>query len=375
MLADLRVALRSLRSKPGFPAAVILTLALGIGANTTMFGVLDTLLLEPPAHVRDPGRVQRLYVVRDFGPGKVFTVASASVPGYEALRGVPAFESVAASFSASISLGNGTDARPVDVSAVTASYFPLLGVHPAVGRFFDSTEDRVGAAPVAVVSYHYWQRHLRSDPGVLGRMLPIGRSDYAIVGVAPEDFTGGDLTGPDMWLTLRAAASDLNIAPALTNDSWSGITIVARLAAGVTPAAAAAQATLAYRGGSDHGADKPTILLRPIQQSRMLQSAQQAGSPGMSSDAEVALWVGALAVAVLLVACANVANLMLARGLSRRRELAIRLGLGAVGHASSGKCWSRAWCLPQLAVRPRCLSPSGAAQRCGHVCSLTYQTL
>jgi predicted permease len=329
LLRDLRYAVRSLRSTPGFSAAVVLTLALGIGANTTMFGVLDTLLLKPPAHVRDPGRVQRLYVLRNFGPGMVFTGTRVSFPEYERLRGVPAFQALAASFFAQASLGRGADARPVDISAVTGSYFSLLGVRPALGRFFDSTEERLGGTPVAVVSWRYWRGQLHGDPAVLNRTLPIGRFIYTILGVAPKDFAGADPTGPDIWLPLRTAAPDLNGPQALTRRT-SVIDMLARLAPGARPAAAAAQATLAYRRASDRAFEKKTsIMLRSIREARSLVPVQEGGSPRMTTDAEVALWVGGLALAVLLVTCANVANLLLARGLRRRRELALRLGLGA----------------------------------------------
>jgi len=326
---DLRYALRGLRRAPGFTAAVVLSLALGIGANTTMFGVLDTLLLKPPAHVRDPGRVQRLYLQRNYGPGAIFTGIQASFPEYERLQGVPAFQALAASFLAEVSLGRGADARPVDVSAVTASYFPLLGVRPVLGRFFDAMDDRVDGAPVAVVSWRFWRGQLHGDPGVLGRTLPIGRFTYTIVGVAPRDFTGPDPTGPDIWLPLRTAAPDLNSPRALTSPMpW--IEVLARLVPGTTPAAAAAQATLAYRRGAQLPYEKTTtILLRSVQEARGLNPIQRGDRPRTSTDADVALWVGALALAVLLVACANAANLLLARGLSRRRELALRLGLGA----------------------------------------------
>ncbi len=318
---DFRLALRSLHKSPGFAAAVIITLALGIGANTTMFGVLDTLLLKPPAYVQDPGRVHRLYLQQR---GQAGAGSSASFPAYESMRTVQAFSATAASFYARLSLGHGVDARPVNVEGVTASYFPLLGVRPALGRFFAATEDRLGATPVAVVSYGYWRRHLHGDPRVLGRTLPVGRFTYTVVGVAPEGFTGADLTEPDVWLPLQTATPDLNDTQALTSPDWFWIKMFARLAPGVAPAVAQAQATAAYRraGIAFHRASvtTTTVLLGPIQEAR---------GPGMSGDARVALWVGAVALAVLLVACANVANLLLARGLRRRREVAVRVGLGA----------------------------------------------
>jgi putative ABC transport system permease protein len=345
LLQDLRYALRGLARSPGFTAAVVVTLALGIGANTTMFGVLDTLLLRPPAHVRDPGRVARVYFVRNFGEGATFTGPSTSFPSYESLRDAAGFSATAAWFEKQLSLGHGADAQPIKVRAVTASYFPLLGVRAALGRFFSADEDKPGATPVAVVSRRYWLRHLGGDSAVLRRGLPIGRFSYAVVGVAPEGFTGADLEEPDVWLPLETAAPDLNDVEALTSRNWFWVHALVRLAPGRTIAGAEAIATLAERraaSASDRRRDTSTaVLLGPIQEAR---------GPEMSRDGRVALWVGAVALAVLLVACANVANLLLARGLRRRREMAVRAGLGA----------GRARLARQLLVESLVLAVAGA---------------
>lgn len=324
ILHDLRYALRGLVRSPGFAIAVIATLALGIGANTTMFGVLDTLLLKPPAHVRDPGRVARVYFNRNFGEGVTFTGASTSFPSYESLKDAAGFSATAAWYDAQLSLGHGAEAKSIKVRGVTASYFPLLGVRPATGRFFSADEDQPGASPVAVVSHHYWLRQMSGDSAFARRTLTIGRFSYAVIGVAPEGFTGADLEEPDVWLPLKTAAPDLNDVEALTSRNWFWVRALVRLAPGRTIVAAEALATLAERrtaSASDRRRDTSTaVLLGPIQEAR---------GPKMSGDAKVALWIGAVALAVLLVACANVANLLLARGLRRRREMAVRAGLGA----------------------------------------------
>jgi predicted permease len=325
LLQDIRYAWRGLMRTPGFTLAVIATLALGIGANATMFGVLDTLLLKPPAQVRDPGRVARVYFQWRWNGG-VGVDPTASLPSYESLRSAQGIASSAASFDARLSRGTGPDAQPVSVRAVTASYFPLLGVRPARGRFFDSTEDRPGALPAAVVSYRYWRREMAGDTGVLRRTLPIGRLSYGIVGVAPEAFTGVDLDEPDVWLPLRVAAPDMwpSNPQSLTSRGSHWIQVLVRLAPDQTLASAASQATFAHRRaarGSGQVSDtSASVLLGPIQEAR---------GPEMSSNAKVGLWVGAVALIVLLVACANVASLLVTRGLRRRREMAVRVGLGA----------------------------------------------
>ena len=364
LIQDLRYAVRGLFRSPGFAVAVILTLALGIGANTTMFGVIDTLLLKPPAGVRDASQVRRIYfrlggtVLTLGGPGGN-TVPSTTYPAYEALRTVHAFADVAAFTDGQVSAGRGAEAQPLRVRAVSASYFPLLGARPALGRLFDSTEDRLDGIPVVVVSHSYWMRRLGGAPDVLGRTVAIGPFVYTVIGVAPDGFTGAELDEPDLWLPIRQAAPLLVSAEALTSWNYMWVQAIARLAPGVTDAGAASEAQLAYdraqqaAGTAFFGGPPSGLGPRPVlrggggvppgapaggapraapqrpQTAVLLAPIQAARGPGMTEDAKVALWVGAIALAVLLVACANVGNLLLARGLRRRTELAVRAGLGA----------------------------------------------
>ena len=335
LIRDLRYAIRGLLRSPGFTLAVVATLALGVGANTTMFSVLNRLFLEPPAHVRDASRVKRLYFSHRLDwMGETSFNAGASFPGYESLLPVRAFRRVAAFTGADyrVSVGVGVGARQARVSAVTASFFPLLGVRAVRGRFFGSTEDRLGAEPVAVVSHRYWMRQMAGDSNVLGRTLTIGPFAYTVIGVAPPGFTGAGLEEPDLWLPIQQAAPLMlqQAAPlmpgaeALRNRGWFWLSFLARLSPGASPAAAAAEASLAFRraaAASERPSDPlGTVVLGPIQAAR---------GPDMSSDAKVGLWVGLVALVVLLIACANVANLLLARGMRRRTELAVRAGLGA----------------------------------------------
>lgn len=254
--ADLRYAARSLLRTPAFSLTAILCLAIGIGANTTMFGVVDALLLRPPAHVVDPHGLVKFHVTRTF-PG-LGRQASETI-GY---LDYTDFRDQTRSFSGTaayvpfqeITLGRGADAQQVRASLTTASFFPLLGVRPALGRFYGPDDDRVGAPPVVVLDYGFWERHFASDPKVLGRQLRLANEMYTVIGVAPKGFTGVGLASVDLWIPLSDAASPNLLGPEwLTSRGWFFLQAVARLRPGVTLAQAEDDATRAHRAGRGTG--------------------------------------------------------------------------------------------------------------------------
>src|SRR2546427_6166057 len=323
MFQDLRYALRTLARSPGLSLAAVLTLGLGIGANTAMFGVVDRLFFRPPAYVVDPDRVVRLYVTTTDSPWGSNTSPIGTYPRYEDLRDhARSFAAVAAYGRGSFSLGLGPQAEPVAGRLVTASFFSVLGVRPELGRFFGADEDSVGrAAHVAVLSREFWTRRFGADRAVLGKTLQLGRNVYTVIGVTPRGFAGIDLEVPDLWLPLTAAAPEV-MGPAALGPRFYWLSgVVARLRSRVSPEQAAAEATAIYRSQFVQSGDSTGTV--------SLGSVHEAIGPLASRDAKLSVWLGAMCAIVLLIACANVANLLLARAVQRKREIAIRLALGA----------------------------------------------
>jgi putative ABC transport system permease protein len=322
LMRDIRFAVRNVIRTPGVAVAVALTLGLGVGVNAMMFGILDRLFFRPPSGIGAADAVRRVYVDRP-RLGQDGISGSLSYPELEDLRRAASLQATAGYFSTLMSEGRGEGATRVSALYVTHDFFPTLQAFPFLGRFFDGSEDQEGAAGAVVLGYTYWRTHFFASSQAIGRVLQLGSGSYTVIGVAPPGFTGVDLPAIDVFVPLRAAAHENIGGPWQTSRGIRWLHAVTRLSSGVSPAAAAADATIQLRAGQQAAGRREARV------SAVVAPLLAARGPLARGEAKVSLWLGGFALVLLVIACANVVNLLLTRMMHRDAELAIRAALGA----------------------------------------------
>jgi putative ABC transport system permease protein len=312
LIQDIRYALRQLRKSPAFAAAAILTLALGIGANTAIFSVVNGVLLRPLAY-KDPSRLVRVWHVppsKSFPGIPIFSVSAANYLDWQSQNHV--FEQMAIFSYRGFSLTGSEKPEQVDASAVSASFFPTLGVEPLLGRTFLPEEDVVGHANVVVLSYKFWQEHFGKNPEIIGHDINLDGQKYLVAGVMPADFRIPDFA--EMWTPMAWTDQERSVR------GEHHYIVIARLKQSVDLKRAQAEMnTISARLEQQYPTDDKGwgAIVRPLQ-------------ADIVSDVRPALLVLLGSVAfVLLIACVNVANLTLAKTFGRQKEIAIRTALGA----------------------------------------------
>ena len=336
MLTDIRYALRMLAKNPAFAGVVILTLALGIGANAAIFSLLDTVLLQSlPVTNPDQLAVLSVYDPKE-GPG---IDSSFSYPMYQDLRDRNSiFSGVIARAGAQLNVSYGDQTERVSGELVSGNFFEVLGVRPWAGRLFTPDDDRnPGAHPVAVLSYRFWESRFNKDPNLIGKTILVNEHPVTVLGVTPPAFYGVDLSSnPDVRVPMMMTPVFNPLPPTrMQSRRHQWLSVMARRKADVSPEQAQASLSVLYQQIREVEAQQLPSTVSAAGKERFLAQriALVPGDQGLrhlQTEMRTSLWLlfGATC-AVLLILCANLANLMMARATVRAQETAVRLALGA----------------------------------------------
>jgi predicted permease len=339
LIQDLRYGLRRVRQSPGFAAVCVITLALGIGANTAIFTLLNAVMLKS-LPVSKPGKLYRL---GDNGNccvigGLQDNWAIYSYPLYQQFRDHnPEFSEMAAFQGGLQSLnvrraGASGPAEPYVGEFVSGNYFSTFGLGAFAGRIISPDDDKPNAAPVAVMSYRTWQQHFGLDPSVIGATLNIDNLAFTLIGIAPPGFFGDQLRPdpPDFWLALSAEQAQDGEFPLLTNAGMHWLYIIGRLKLGANPASVQSKVTAQLQNWLRNQPDLSAKDRSQIDKQHIVVASARGGVANLQHDSADGLHLLVIVSGlVLLIACANIANLLLARGAATRFETAIRTALGA----------------------------------------------